>query len=74
VQTHKTVKRLPIILYSSRYWNEVLNFGALVRWGTIGADDLKLFRIVDTPEEAFQHLKTELTRLYLEPEAIGGGA
>jgi uncharacterized protein (TIGR00730 family) len=74
VQTKKTVKRLPIVLYGSEYWNEVLNLEALVSWGTISPADLQLFRVVDTPEEALEHLKTELSVLYLEPEASGSGA
>jgi len=74
VQTRKTVKRLPIVLFGREYWSEILNLDALVRWGTISPDDLQLFKIVDTPDEAFEHLKTELSMLYLEAEASGTGA
>jgi hypothetical protein len=45
-----------------------------VKWGTISAADLQLFRIVDSPDEAFEHLKSELAVLYLEAEASGTGA
>ncbi|MBZ5637531.1 MAG: LOG family protein [Acidobacteriia bacterium] len=68
VQTRKVGKRMPIILYGSRYWNDVIRFDALVRWGTIAEEDLGLFRVADAPDEAFEVLKGELTRLYLEPE------
>jgi hypothetical protein len=68
VQTHKLGKRMPIVLYGKEYWNDVIRFDALVRWGTIAAEDVKLFRVTDAPDETFEFLKGELTRLYLEPE------
>ena len=64
VQTEKTTKYMPIILYGSEYWKEVINFEALVRWGTIDADDLSLFRFCDTVDETFSYLQSELSRLY----------
>jgi hypothetical protein len=66
VQTGKTGKRMPIVLYGGDYWREVIDFEALVRWGTISADDLDLFHFSSDPEEALEYLRTELTRLYLE--------
>jgi uncharacterized protein (TIGR00730 family) len=68
VQTHKVGKRMPILLYGSEYWNDVIRFDALVRWGTVAEEDLGLFRVADTPEQAFEVLEGELTRLYLGPE------
>lgn len=54
VQTGKMRKRLPILLFGTTYWNEVINFDALVRYGTIGADDLKLFHQTDSVDEAYE--------------------
>ena len=64
VQTQKTHKTMPIVLFGAGYWNEVLNFDAMLRWGAISEDDLQLFRIFDRVEPAFRYLTTELTRLY----------
>jgi uncharacterized protein (TIGR00730 family) len=60
VQTQKLRKKVTILLYGKEFWNEVLNFDALIKHRVISPDDLKLFRIVDTPEEAFSHLVKEL--------------
>lgn len=57
VQTGKSKKQMPIILYGSDYWRQVVNFDNMVHWGTIDKEDLGLFRIVDDVEEAFEYLK-----------------
>jgi uncharacterized protein (TIGR00730 family) len=66
VQTGKTAKQLPIVLYGREFWEEIVNFDGLVRWGTIDETDLGLFRICDSPGEAFEYLSRTLTDLYLE--------
>ena len=59
-QTGKLGRRLTVILYGSSYWNEVVNFPALVRHGMISAEDLALIHFVDTPAAALAVLKREL--------------
>lgn len=65
VQTQKIKKAMPIVLFGSEYWNDILNFDGFIKWGTISPKDLKLFRVIDDVDEAFQYLKKELTRHYL---------
>ncbi len=60
IQTGKTRKSLPVVLYGSKFWSEIINFDGLVRWGLIDRKDLELFRLCDTPEEAFEHIKRTL--------------
>jgi hypothetical protein len=71
LQTGKISKKLPIILYGSEFWNDILNFKAFEDWGVISPTDLDLFKIVDTVDEAESYLTTSLTDMYLndpEPE------
>jgi predicted Rossmann-fold nucleotide-binding protein len=60
---------MPIVLYGREFWKDVINFDALIRWGTISASDLSLFHVADTPVEAFEFLKHELSVLYGEKDA-----
>ena len=66
LQTNKIRKKMTVILYGSEYWSKVIDFREMVRYGMIAEEDLALFRILDTPEDAFKHLKTELRRNYLQ--------
>jgi len=62
VQTKKVRKKVVIVVYGQEYWNEVINFQAMVRYKTISPQDLNLFKLVDSPQQAFQFLKTEFLR------------
>ena len=68
LQTEKIDRSLPIVLYGKEFWDEVVDFEALVRWGTISAEDLDRVYRASTPEDAFEYLKQQMTRLYLEPK------
>jgi uncharacterized protein (TIGR00730 family) len=67
-QTRKLESKIVIVLYGTKFWNEVLNFEALVEHGTIDREDLKLFQYADDPETALGVLQEQLTRYFLEPE------
>jgi uncharacterized protein (TIGR00730 family) len=65
IQTGKSDKPLPIVLYGSEYWNDVLNFDAFIKWGTISKEDKEIFKITDNVDDAFKYIKGELTNHYL---------
>jgi uncharacterized protein (TIGR00730 family) len=64
-QTKKPRKTMPIVLYGSEYWNDVVNFEKLAEWGTISPRDVDLFKVCDTPQDAFTYIRTRLEELYL---------
>jgi uncharacterized protein (TIGR00730 family) len=60
-QTRKLDRPIPIILYGSAYWQEIINFEALVRHEMISREDLQLFQFADTPASALAMLQERLT-------------
>ena len=60
LQTEKLQKPLPIILYGSSFWNDVVNLNALVDYGTISSEDLDLLNVTDTVDDAYQFIVKEL--------------
>jgi uncharacterized protein (TIGR00730 family) len=61
IQTRKTRKRMPIVLFGAEYWDEVINFNALVKYGTISSGDLDLFHRTDSLDEAYEIITEGLT-------------
>jgi uncharacterized protein (TIGR00730 family) len=59
-QTKKLAKKMTIVLYGSAFWKEIVNFDALVKYGTISEVDLDLFHFADTPEAAMEILRSSL--------------
>ena len=57
-----------MLVYGREYWTKILNLPALVDSGTIAEEDLNLFRIVDSPEEGFEVLRSGLTQYHLQPQ------
>jgi predicted Rossmann-fold nucleotide-binding protein len=70
-QTRKLDREIPVLLYGPAYWNEVMNFDALVRHGMIDAEDLRLFEFTDSPANALDCLKRSLSPAS-EPETTLG--
>ena len=57
MQTQKLNRRVPIVLYGSAYWKEIVDFEALVRHGMIDREDIELFRYADDPATALALLQ-----------------
>jgi uncharacterized protein (TIGR00730 family) len=51
---------MPVVLYGTEFWKEVLNIPALTRRGLISPGDEQLFRHVDHVDEAFAALTEPL--------------
>ncbi|MFL6621489.1 MAG: LOG family protein [Sulfurifustaceae bacterium] len=62
LQTGKVRKHLPVVLFGTRYWDEVVNFDALVKYGNIDAKDLGLMFRTDSVDAAYEYLVNELSK------------
>jgi uncharacterized protein (TIGR00730 family) len=61
VQTNKTRKRMPIVLFGPEYWDDVIDFDALVKYGAISPGDLDLFHRTASVDEAYDIITKGLT-------------
>lgn len=71
-QTEKLAKKILVVIYGRKYWDQVLNFQAMADSGTISQHDVNLFRIVDSPEEGFRELRDGLTQYHLSTQPPKG--
>jgi len=61
IQTGKSKKKMPIVLFGKEFWDDVLNLEALVKYGTISEKDLALFYTTDSVEDAYEHIVKRLS-------------
>ncbi|MGH8660205.1 MAG: TIGR00730 family Rossman fold protein [Burkholderiales bacterium] len=65
VQTRKMRKPMPIVVFGTEYWREVVNIDALVHHGTIGARDPQLMHYTDSVDDAYDWIVRHLTEYAL---------
>ena len=70
IQTKKPHKSMPVILFGKEFWDEIIDFDALVRWGVVSSADLEIFHKTDSVDDAFEYLKNRLEWLYLTPKGL----
>jgi len=70
IQTKKPHKSMPVILFGREFWDEIIDFDALVRWGVVSSADLDIFHKTDSVDDAFEYLKNRLEWLYLMPKGL----
>jgi uncharacterized protein (TIGR00730 family) len=61
VQTRKMRKPMPMVLFGTEYWRQVIDFDALVRHGTIAARDVELLHRTDSVDDAYEWIVLQLT-------------
>ena len=66
VQTDKLSKKIDVILYGNEYWDQVLDFQPMAEWDAITRDDLELLHRVDSPADAFERLRSQLTANHMD--------
>jgi uncharacterized protein (TIGR00730 family) len=71
VQTEKIRRKLPIVLFGSQYWANIVKFEPMAKFGTIDKSDLELFHITDCVDDAFEWLKTQLSEWAVDHPGAG---
>ena len=66
LQTGKMKKKMPIILYGSDFWDKVMNLEALAEFGTISREDLDLFQVADSVDDAYKILSERLEEFAID--------
>jgi uncharacterized protein (TIGR00730 family) len=66
LQTGKLSKNNMILIFGRRYWEQVLNFRAMVRWGMINPEEYKLIQFADTVDEAFEKIRRGMEKYHME--------
>jgi uncharacterized protein (TIGR00730 family) len=61
VQTRKMKKPMPIILFGTEYWSEVINFETLARNGMINPEDIELVHRTDSIDDAYDWIVAQLS-------------
>jgi len=66
-QTEKLSKKIEVLLYGREYWERILHFEPMIEAGAIAPHDMDLFTFVDSPQQAFDCLRTHLVEHCAEP-------
>ena len=61
IQTQKLTIPVPIVLYGRDFWENVVSFDTLVKYGTISKKDLKLFKVCDSVNKAVKYIKKNIS-------------
>lgn len=65
IQTQKLRKQIPIVLFDSHFWKNVVNWEFLANKGVISRSDLDLFHFSDTVEDAYKYLTKKIRATHL---------
>lgn len=66
IQTEKIRKKVPVVIYDSKFWKKVINFDYMLKMGTISKEDLDLFYFADTVNDAYKFLTKEIVKAHLQ--------
>ncbi len=69
MQTRKVPRNSLILIYGRRYWDQVLNWRAMLRWGTINEREYGLLQFADTVDQAFARIRAVLEKYHMKLES-----
>ena len=65
IQTKK-IERIPVVLYGKDYWEPLIRFfeqQLIKKYKTISPEDLELFHVVDSVDEAYKYINKEVKKI-----------
>jgi len=71
IQTGKTKKHFPVLLFGSAFWKNAVNFETFHEWGMVSPEDRDLYIHVDSVQEARDLLIGIITEKYLQGDDPG---
>jgi predicted Rossmann-fold nucleotide-binding protein len=71
IQTRKTKKQFPVLLFGSPFWKNVVNFETFQEWGMVSPEDRNFYVHVDSVKEARDMLIEIITEKYLQGDGEG---
>lgn len=71
VQTKKLRKKITVVIYGKEFWDKVINLKNLAETNVISPEDMKLFKFVNSPQEAFHYLTKKITKNYVVTKKEG---
>jgi uncharacterized protein (TIGR00730 family) len=70
MQTGKLQRRNLILIYGREYWDRVLDWGQMLRAGTISRREYSLLQFADTVEDAFDRIRGGLEEYHMAPDKL----
>ena len=71
VQTEKIRRKLPIVLFGSEYWSKIIKLEPMAEYATIDLEDMDLFFVTDSVDEALQWLQLQLSEWAVDNPGAG---
>jgi len=65
-QTGKLPRHHLILIYGRPYWDRVLNWRAMLHWGTINRQEYGLLHFADTVDQAFARVRSVLLKYHMK--------
>ncbi len=62
-QTKNIKNNVPVFLYGRKFWERLIDFDFLVEYELISKEDIKLFQVVDSVDEAYNKIIYELEKI-----------
>lgn len=64
IQTGKSDRAFPVILYGTDYWDQIINLNKMAEFGMISDEDIQMIFRANDVDSAFDYLTKELSRIH----------